>query len=161
MTIIPGDKRKYTGLLDDVFLSKLMYNDNGAEGVNKITVSVMVGILALSLFTTGSPDTRDMERFFQASKCQVPSFSTNSHPSVQNRSILQLIYHLRAAAARVVGEILRKRCEDILVDLANCLHMQVERNVYAFLCPGLKKRPCPTTYPAACAGPSEGPAVCY
>src|SRR5712692_6671037 len=35
-----------------------------------------------------------MERFFQASKRQVPPFSVNSHPSVQNRSTLQLIYHL-------------------------------------------------------------------
>src|SRR5713226_2511478 len=34
-----------------------------------------------------------MERFFQASKRQVPPFSVNSHPSVQNRSTLQLIYH--------------------------------------------------------------------
>jgi hypothetical protein len=35
-----------------------------------------------------------MERFFQASKRQVPPFSVDSHPSVQNRSTLQLIYHL-------------------------------------------------------------------
>src|SRR5712692_3775922 len=36
-----------------------------------------------------------MERFFQASKRQVPPFSVNSHPSVQNRSTLQLIYQER------------------------------------------------------------------
>jgi hypothetical protein len=36
----------------------------------------------------------DGKRFFQASKRQIPSFSANSHPSVQNRSTLQLIYHL-------------------------------------------------------------------
>src|SRR5437868_2218921 len=30
----------------------------------------------------------------QASKRQVPSFSVNSHPSVQNSSTLRLIYHL-------------------------------------------------------------------
>ena len=34
-----------------------------------------------------------MERFFQASKRHVPPFSANSHPLVQNRSTLQLIYH--------------------------------------------------------------------
>jgi hypothetical protein len=90
IAIIPGDKRKYIGPLDDVFLSKLMYNDNGAEGVNMITVSVMVGILVLSLLTTVSPDTLVMERFFQASKCQLPSFSTNSHPSVQKLVLFNL-----------------------------------------------------------------------
>ena len=47
------------------------------------------------LFTTFSDDTLDMERFFQASKCLIPPFSANSHPSVQNRSTLQLIYHYR------------------------------------------------------------------
>ncbi len=35
-----------------------------------------------------------MERFFQASKRQVPPFSVDSHPSMQNRSTFQLIYHL-------------------------------------------------------------------
>jgi len=35
-----------------------------------------------------------MERLFQASKRQVPSFSVDSHPSVQNRSALHLIYHV-------------------------------------------------------------------
>jgi len=30
--------------------------------------------------------------FFQVSQRQVPPFSANSHPSVQNRSTLQLIY---------------------------------------------------------------------
>jgi hypothetical protein len=35
-----------------------------------------------------------MERFFQASRRQVPPFSANFHPSVQNRSTLQLIYQL-------------------------------------------------------------------
>jgi hypothetical protein len=34
------------------------------------------------------------ERFFQASKHQIPCFRSNSHPSVQNRFTLQLIYHL-------------------------------------------------------------------
>ncbi len=47
------------------------------------------------LFTTFSDDTLDVERLFQASKRPFPSFSANSHPSVQNRSTLQLIYHLR------------------------------------------------------------------
>jgi hypothetical protein len=37
----------------------------------------------------------DGKRFFQASKRQVPPFSVNSHPSMQNRSTFQLIYHLR------------------------------------------------------------------
>src|SRR5229473_3630106 len=32
--------------------------------------------------------------FFQALKRQVPSFSVKFHPSVQNRSALQLIYHM-------------------------------------------------------------------
>src|SRR5947209_8639628 len=32
------------------------------------------------------------KRFFQASKRQVPPFSANSHPSMENRSTLQLIY---------------------------------------------------------------------
>src|SRR5262249_44884218 len=34
------------------------------------------------------------ERFFQASKGLILSFSVNFYPSVQNRSILQLIYQL-------------------------------------------------------------------
>ncbi len=34
----------------------------------------------------------DGKQFFQASKRQVPSFSVHSHPSVQNRSTLRLIY---------------------------------------------------------------------
>src|SRR5436305_1922023 len=34
----------------------------------------------------------DGKQFFQASKRQVPSFSVNSHPSVQNWSTLRLIY---------------------------------------------------------------------
>jgi len=34
----------------------------------------------------------DRKRFFQASKRQVPPFSVNFHPSVQNSSTLQLIY---------------------------------------------------------------------
>ncbi len=38
--------------------------------------------------------TPDAKRFFQASKHQVPPFRVNSHPSVQNRSTFQLIYHL-------------------------------------------------------------------
>src|SRR5207249_8370465 len=36
----------------------------------------------------------DGKQFFQASKRQVPSFSVNSHPSVQNWSTLRLIYHV-------------------------------------------------------------------
>jgi hypothetical protein len=32
--------------------------------------------------------------FFQVAQRQVPPFSAHSHPSVQNRSTLQLIYHL-------------------------------------------------------------------
>ena len=36
----------------------------------------------------------EMERLFQASKRQVPPFSVDSHPLVQNRSTLQLIYQL-------------------------------------------------------------------
>ncbi len=42
--------------------------------------------------------TPDLEQFFQASKRQVPPFSVNSHPSVQNRSTLQLIYHFLLAS---------------------------------------------------------------
>src|SRR5207253_9006078 len=49
------------------------------------------------LFTTFSDNTLDGKRFFQASKRQVPPLSANSHPSVQNRSTLQLIYQLRDA----------------------------------------------------------------
>jgi hypothetical protein len=33
-----------------------------------------------------------MERFFQTAKRQVPPFSANFHPSVQNQSTFQLIY---------------------------------------------------------------------
>src|SRR6266566_6636954 len=39
-------------------------------------------------------DTPDGKRFFQASKCLIPPFSANFHPSLQNWSILQLIYQL-------------------------------------------------------------------
>src|SRR6266487_2546242 len=49
---------------------------------------------AFRLFTIFSPDMLDVERFFQASKRQVPSFSVKFHPSVQNRSTLQLIYQV-------------------------------------------------------------------
>src|SRR5260221_14622117 len=38
--------------------------------------------------------TPDVKRFSQAMKHQVPSFRSYSHPSVQNRSTLQLIYQL-------------------------------------------------------------------
>jgi hypothetical protein len=43
----------------------------------------------------------DGKQFFQASKRQVPSFSVNSHPSVQNRPALQLIYQQRRIANRL------------------------------------------------------------
>jgi hypothetical protein len=48
----------------------------------------------LPLFTTVAPDILDGERFFQASKCLIPSFNAKFHSSVQNRSAFQLIYHL-------------------------------------------------------------------
>ena len=50
--------------------------------------------LASDVFPTFHANTPDGKQFFQASKRQVPSFSVNSHPSVQNRSTLQLIYQL-------------------------------------------------------------------
>ena len=52
---------------------------------------------ASNLFTTFLTSPPDLERFFQASKRQVPSFSVKFHPSVQNRSTLQLIYQLADA----------------------------------------------------------------
>jgi Tn3 transposase DDE domain len=39
--------------------------------------------------------TPDAKRFSQAMKHQFPSFRSYFHPSVQNRSTLQLIYHQR------------------------------------------------------------------
>src|SRR5213083_3251576 len=42
----------------------------------------------------------DGKQFFQASKRQVPSFSVNSHPSVQNWSTLRLIYQKARANSR-------------------------------------------------------------
>jgi hypothetical protein len=44
------------------------------------------------LFPTVHASIPDGMRFFRASKRQVPPFSVNSHPSVQNRSTFQLIY---------------------------------------------------------------------
>jgi len=49
---------------------------------------------ASNLFTIFLASTPDLERFFQVSKCLIPPFSVHSHPSVQNQSTLQLIYHL-------------------------------------------------------------------
>jgi hypothetical protein len=45
----------------------------------------------ISNIVTSTPD---LERFFQALKRQVPPFSVNSYPSVQNRSTFQLIYQV-------------------------------------------------------------------
>jgi len=50
-----------------------------------------------NLFTIFLASTPDLERFFQVSKCLIPPFSVHSHPSVQNQSTLQLIYHLLSA----------------------------------------------------------------
>src|SRR5437667_12042089 len=46
--------------------------------------------ILFTIFLTSPPD---LERFFQAAKRQIPSFSEKFHPSMQNRSVLQLIYH--------------------------------------------------------------------
>lgn len=57
---------------------------------------------ASNLFTIFLTFTSHLERLFQILKRQVPSFGVNSHPSVQNRSTFQLIYHKRAQKKRVV-----------------------------------------------------------
>src|SRR5215470_10397289 len=52
------------------------------------------------LLTDFGKSIADGKRLFQASKCQVPSFSVHSHPSVQNRFTLQLIYHQSSETAK-------------------------------------------------------------
>jgi hypothetical protein len=48
-------------------------------------------VSTFELFTTFSDDTLDVECFFQISKRPFPPFGAKFHPSVQNRSALQLI----------------------------------------------------------------------
>jgi dihydrofolate reductase len=67
-----------------------------------------------------------MERFFQAAKCQVPPFSANSHPSVQNRSTLQLIYHADEA----------RRLEYIVEEYSKGDVYLLGRTTYEMLWPG-------------------------
>jgi dihydrofolate reductase len=67
-----------------------------------------------------------MERFFQAAKCQVPPFSANSHPSVQNRSTLQLIYHADEA----------RRLEYIVEEYSKGDVYLLGRSTYEMLWPG-------------------------
>jgi len=52
--------------------------------------------------------TPDVKRFFQASKCLFPPFSADFHPSVQNWSTFQLIYHF---SVNVNFGIPRKNCQ--------------------------------------------------
>src|SRR5713226_5167547 len=66
-----------------------------------------------------------MERFFQASKRQVPPFSVNSHPSVQNRSTLQLIYQQGPLSPQCLAtnssKLSREQLETLFNQMVECV----------------------------------------
>jgi hypothetical protein len=74
-----------------------------------------------------------MERFFQTAKRQVPPFRANFHPSVQNQSTFQLIYHqplLSREPLMVDGKVVERRAYSMFKDLQRRYHWVLPTYAY-------------------------------